>query len=176
MKNIIFLDFDGPLFPNRVSFTQGDFKSIKLKANELGLGSNTFFWKMDDVAIGMLNKLNSKFDISFVISSSLAKNHSKNVIENWLKFNGFLGELNNDWTSSSKETISRLEEIEAWLKRNHVSDSYIIIDDEVSAPEMKNIQLVNSSSLKINRIVLISPENGILMSHYQKIEKLLNIF
>lgn len=178
-KNVVFIDFDGPLYPKRV-FLMEENKGIvpPQKCKDLNLYPLINYWKMDSMAVAMLNNMGEYYDSIFVISSSWSEIHQRSELQNLLAENGFTGVIHDDWSLDLNNDLSRAERIKLWLD-NHpeFSKYYLIIDDKVSAPEMVHSELMLDYGLDPERIFLVSTENGILMGDYHRmVEKLYRKF
>ncbi len=164
MKNILFLDFDGPMFPNRALFLE---ENIYPQGKEVceSMGIHPFFeyWKMDPVAVNMIHRLYNLTPFDLVISSSWAGFNDKDIIEKLLNKNNFDIPIHEDWRSFLPEK-NRLEEITEWLNRNEV-DNYLIIDDHGSGYSLVNCDLEN--------IILVNEDNGIDLETYLKMTKII---
>lgn len=63
-KNVLMLDFDGPLYPAYIHlFPENEKPEYDL------IHPFISYWKMDQKAVHMLNKLNEKFDFETVLST-----------------------------------------------------------------------------------------------------------
>lgn len=172
MSGVFFLDFDGPFYPNKVFLldeNKGEFCDIKCK--ELDLYPKIKYWKMDAVAVAMINNIYkdiSAFDT--VISSSWSHPilHDKHHIEGLLKENDMNFQLHNDWRTD-KEPAKRVEQIALWLSKHPEVKKYIILDDVVSAPEMVDRATIKSFGINPNYVFMIDVDNGISMGQYQDI-------
>lgn len=182
MKNVLFLDFDGPLIPrkalmlpqNQPNFAN-KFPHLNL-ARKLELHPFIEYWKMDDIAISMLNNI-AKRNCGFVLSTSWISLHEFKTLENLLRVNGFKGEflpdstLNVTFCSDDQSTrLNRAQSIAEWLSRHpEYNDKYIILDDLISAPEMAKNDLMKMYGLSPSRIFLADIDNGISLRTYEEI-------
>ena len=55
MKEVLFLDFDGPLFPDR--YIRFDPEQVKPYPGRVDMPDIVTYWKMDPLAVQMLNFL-----------------------------------------------------------------------------------------------------------------------
>lgn len=182
MSHVVFLDFDGPLYPHKVLLlpeNQPNFhKSLPYlnRSRELNLHPYINYWKMDPFAIAMLNNLAMK-DCVFVLSTSWISIHDFSTLDNLLKINGFKGKILEDWSVNIKKTLGGLEtrlnraqSIAEWLSRHpEYQSKYIILDDLSSAPEMAKKDLMKMYGISNSRIFLADIDNGISLSAYKKI-------
>ena len=170
MNSVIFLDFDGPLYPNRIYLMEEN-KGISQPqvCIDLKLYPHIHYWKMDHMAVGMINNMADNGSI-FVISSSWAEINDLESLSGLLKINGFHGKIHKDWTLEHNPTITRSERIKKWLDAHpEFQNNYIVLDDVVSAPEMAKQDLMLLYGLDPSRIFLVDNDNGILMNQYHKI-------
>lgn len=169
-KNVIFLDFDGPLFPKRSYLMEANKSYIQTqKCKELNLHPYITYWKMDEMAIGMLNNISEDNNI-FVFSTSWNKLHDEATLINLMRQNGFLGFFHQDSFIPTVSEKNRAQNIKDWLIAHpEFENKYIILDDEESAPEMKKPDLMKMYGLDPSRIFLADVDNGILMHQYHNI-------
>lgn len=182
MSNVVFLDFDGPLYPHKILLLPENQPNFHKKlpylnrARELNLHPYINYWKMDPFAVAMLNNLAAKGCV-FVLSTSWITLHDFSTLDNILKINGFKGILLEDWSVNIKKTIDGLESrlnraqsIAEWLSRHpEYKSKYIILDDLSSAPEMAKKDLMQMYGLAYSRIFLADIDNGISLSTYKEI-------
>lgn len=185
--NVVFLDFDGPLYPNRALLLKENlpnFAKDPIKINlsqELNLHPFITYWKMDPIAVAMINHLSQKGCI-FVLSTSWISLHDFDTLQNLLTANGFIGKFHEDWSvdivKTSEDNIenrfNRAQSIADWLSRHsEFHNKYLIIDDLLSAPEMAKPDLIKMYGLDYSRIFLADLDNGISLSTYKKMLNLL---
>ncbi len=173
-KFIIFLDFDGPLYPKKALFLKENNgqESIEMCQN-LDLHPSVKYWKMDPCAVSMLNKLFEKNNVKVVVSSSWANPilHNKEQIVNLFKENGLNASLHNNWNTAKKGS-HRTEDIYLWLEDNKEEvEDYIILDDNISAPEMEKHEIVKNFKIKPSNIFLVSFNDGIEYQHFISIQE-----
>ena len=121
-RNILFLDFDGPLTNARAWF-----------AYDKPAG-RAMWTTADPVAIEMLNLLVKDFNILTVVSSTWRKFDKVNptgIAADWsLRQWGFIGEFHPDWKTPVLPGENRNDEIRDWMRRNHESvDNFASLDD-----------------------------------------------
>lgn len=136
---VIFLDFDGPIFPKKVKmYPQNKGLSSLKQCKKMQLHKDVNYWYADPFAIAILNRLRELSNYQLVITSTWAEDrlHNQTQIKTLLDENGLNYELHKDWKTQEigKDRQSR---IEMWLK-NHpeVENNYFIFDDINSAPEL----------------------------------------
>lgn len=173
--NAIILDFDGPMFPNKVFIdpnNQGEY--AKKMCENLDLHPQVKYWKMDSFSVIAINQLLAAHpDNRLVISSSWANPHfhTKTHINSLLKANGVEFQFHDDW-ATLKNGANRTENIARWLQDNPVNE-YFIFDDIESAPEMVSEELVKSFGLDPQRIALVSLNDGISYKDFYQAKKYL---
>ena len=96
--------------------------------------------------------------------------HSQEDIVNLLESNGFQGKLHEDWCTK-KVGAHRIEDISNWLNLHSEVEGYIVLDDNVSAPEMEDVEKFKGFSLNPNSVFLVSHPDGILMKDYNEMIK-----
>ena len=112
--HIVFLDFDGPLFPEKVLLlAENNEDNFMLK--ELNLHPMVTYWKMEPCIIAMLNQLYEIRPYFIVVSSSWGTLHSKEQIEILFASNGLTVPLHENWKLTLSENLKTMN-IENWLK------------------------------------------------------------
>lgn len=115
MKNIIFLDFDGPLVNHRVNFDQ------------------TYHDMFDPIAVRMIKRLCYENGANIVVTSSWRYDHSSSsiraILNNAYPGTGEYMHPISPFTPRVNEQFSRGLEIEKWMKHQCHTGSYVIIDD-----------------------------------------------
>jgi len=144
---ILFLDFDGPMIPRRAYF----------------LPNQTYVASVfDPCAVAMINNLIKETNTKLVISSAWATK-GKQLVEITLKENGIDPcHLHDDWATPRKLSSHRATEIEWWLKKHPEVSIWAAIDDQYLDLE------------KSERGIRVSFDDGILLTHYQKLLELLH--
>lgn len=164
MPIVVFLDFDGPIFPKKVyHYAQNKGQTAKDKCCELELHKKVTYWYADPFAIAMLNELKEKYDCVLVITSTWASEelHQKKHIEALLKANGLDYTFHDDWKTKRKIEQERKEQIEEWLSRHpEVEDKYIVLDDIGSAPELFFEKSYQKGTLKQRHVYLADERDG----------------
>ena len=134
MDNVIFLDFDGPLFTERAIFYD------KWTTPHPQFRYNIPYWKMDAFSVEFLNHVYSTTPFYTVVSSSWRNlidddERCKEFIEELFYVNGLKLPLHNTDFRTSPTIGSRFAAISDWIERHNPSD-YLIIDDRESGPEL----------------------------------------
>lgn len=168
--HIVFLDFDGPLFPEKVLLlAENNANNSMLK--ELNLHPMVTYWKMEPCIIAMLNQLYELRPYFIVVSSSWGTLHSKEQIQTLLASNGLEVPLHNDWRLKLEEKYKTIS-VANWLNNNKISD-YMIIDDDESGEDFSIENNLKKSNIDKNKIMILSSENGVSMSDYFKMKSII---
>lgn len=176
MKSVIFLDFDGPLFPEKIFLypqNEGDFSNNKCR--ELNFHPKVSYWYADPFAITILNKLKEKYNYQLVISSSWTNLHEKEQIESLLKVNGLNYEFHNDWKTNKNSEERRLQ-IEEWLSCHPEVTEYMIFDDTKSAPELFFDKTYEKSTLNQRYVYLAHEQDGFNYEQYLDMDFLFSLW
>lgn len=174
---VVFLDFDGPIFPSKVFLypeNNGEISAEKCK--ELELHPYVTYWKADPNSIVMLNKLHEIYPYELVISSSWADDwlHKKQHIEGVLCINNLQYTFHNEWKTPRDKFHTRHEQIGHWLKKNPNVDKYIILDDHSSGDSLADETSLNDENIKKDSVFLVDIHEGITYDIYQKMRKIIN--
>lgn len=157
-KNVIFLDFDGPLYPSTVHM----FPENKNPEYDL-IHPFISYWKMDPVAVAMLNELSERFKFEVVLSTSWCSLVSeKDAYERLFDTNGLKLKLHKEWMTP-RFRKNREEQIEDWIQSNNPND-YVIFDDTESSDNIILSEFIDQS-----RVFIIDYHNGILYRDYQRL-------
>lgn len=175
MSKIVFLDFDGPLFPKRIFLMEENKGAVESKmCRKLNLYPHIHYWKMDQMAVGMMNNF-AEMGAEFVLSTSWSDLHELVDLENLLQVNGFTGKIHQDWKLDRVDmNLTRSQHVKIWLDQHpEYFDNYIMIDDDSSAPEIIKPDLLKMYGLDPKRIFAVDLDNGILMRQYHQMMKTL---
>lgn len=158
--NILFLDFDGPLFSNRAIVTIPE--NSKPSTIPVGLQNNSIisYWKMDPLAVQMLNTLYDYHPFTTVISSMWGNFLSKEEVLCLFFQNGLNLHLHENWVTPRKTNSDRANEISWWIDRNPHKD-YIILDDPASGGYLSSAEALIEFNIKPERVFLVDTDNGI---------------
>jgi len=192
---ILFLDFDGPLFSDRVIRFHPDNRNQhhpsldRIKESIIGAGNpfdanHVMYWKMDDVAVGMLNTLMQIQPFDTVVSSTWRAFCNKETTQLLFDLNNLELKFHDDWATSntvhyrdagygSSKSDQRPLEIKDWLTRNKVGQ-YIILDDPCSGGSLMDDNRVVALGLDPTKVVLVDSTIGMEQHHYSTIRDLLN--
>jgi len=170
MPGVIFLDFDGPIFPSKVFVLPENSGTIAKEAcKELNLHPFVTYWKADPISIAMLNRLFSLQPYDLVISSSWADDwlHQKEQIVGVLDKNELQYNLHETWKTPRDKYDHRHEQIAHWLELNpKYGDNYIILDDTSSGAGLADKKEVKRCKLNPQNIFLVDIDNGISHNQY----------
>lgn len=163
---VIFLDLDGPLFPSRSMFFPENKHNLNLFPPNLPETIRVMcgYWKMDPLAVLMLNKVIEITNTEFVISSSWREVCDKHDMEILFELNGLDVTFHQDWeTPRTNFHTIRSHEIKSWLEDHPEVTKWVAVDDDESIKTLP----------KKNR-VLVSYDDGILMQHYRHMIEVLS--
>lgn len=160
MKPVLFLDFDGPLFPERhiphsrhIDEYPGIFK----------LHPWITYWEMDLTSVRQLNALYDIFPFDTVVSSSWKRYCSKENIEDLFQVNELKLHLHDRWATPQKMSSYRVNEICWWLDEatireedKYICPSHIILDDPWSGSYLEDTR-----GHGMQEAYMINPDLGI---------------
>jgi hypothetical protein len=181
-----FWTFDGPLWTDRVirhhkdNHYQND--TLKKLQNQMKVNGDTFaasitsYWRMDETAVHMLNKIMEVQTFKTVVSSSWREFCSRETIEYIFELNGLNLTLHDDWCTtipvsggmySSQVSRDRLSLVREWLTKHQDEVMvYAILDDPGSGGSLISPNLVRSVNLNPDNVVIVNPDTGIESDHY----------
>lgn len=195
MERILFLDMDGPVWPDRVIKFHPDNRmdnlNLHLIIQEMERNGDTVgarkmtYWRMDETAVGMLNNLMEIQPFYTVVSSTWREVCSKETIQLLFDENDLKLQLHEHWMTPLASTFRepfvnkdmlRLMEIKRWLA-NHVDTvgPYAVLDDPSSGGVLMDDNHVRGVGLDPQAVVLVDPFIGMEMFHYDQLRKLLTI-
>lgn len=158
--NVLFLDFDGPLFP----YNKNDNQPPKPK--ELDIHPFIHYWQMDESAVSLLNELRLTHPFKTIISSSWNRLCSVDSMKKLFEVNGLNLDLHDDPIARKRVVYhdwSRADHIKFWLTNNFVKD-YIILDDMDSGTGF-DFQFQGGESVDLisglRNVFIINPVYGI---------------
>lgn len=165
--HILFLDFDGTLYPEKILLiAENNEDNSMLK--ELNLNPMVTYWKMEPVIIAMLNQLYNIRPYFIVVSSSWGNLHTKEQIETLFATNGLSVPLHEDWKIEINQN-KKAEGVANWIQSHKIAD-YMILDDEESGVEFQDIRKIENLKLNKQKIILLSPEDGVNMASFYKMK------
>ena len=163
MNNILFLDFDGPLFPYN---STDPYQKIRGNWPAELTRDNPFleYWTMDKEAVIKLNTLKEIKPFITVISSGWKDYVSLEDIKTLFKLNGLNMDIHptDPIAKDKSETYfaTREDDILAWLGKNCHIENYLVLDDPNSG-----VGLWDTNRLK--NVFLVDPFEGIDEETYQ---------
>ncbi len=172
MPGVIFLDFDGPIFPSKVFLypeNNGEYSAEFCK--KLNLHPYVNYWKADPNSIIMLNKLYEVYPYDLVISSSWADSwlHEKEQIKSVLDINSLNYNLHIDWRTPRDKNHTRHEQISDWLKtHNEYRSNYLIIDDHSSGDQLSDLDVLKEHHILEEHVFLVDIDEGISYKQYKQ--------
>lgn len=151
MRPVIFLDFDGPLIPDRAFYHPKNSQVIPQL--------------FDPYAIGMIQWCAEKVDAQYVISSSW-RDFGRHRVVDTLEENGVdTRRLHPDWATpryGQGSLATRTEEILLWLREHPEVTTWAAIDDM-------------GDQKKLPGLIKVTKEDGFLLRHFLKLRTLLNV-
>lgn len=195
MERVLFLDLDGPVWPDRVTKFHPDNTmdnhNFQLIISEMEKNGDTFaacmmtYWRMDEVAVGMLNRLMDIQPFYTVVSSTWREFCSKDTIQMLFDENDLNLQLHQHWMTPLAATFRgdfvnkdmlRLLEIKRWLANHSDTVShYAVLDDPSSGGVLVDDSHVRGVGLDPNAVVLVDPFIGMEIFHFDQLRKLLTI-
>lgn len=169
-SKVLFLDFDGPLYPYR--YIRHHPANIQKNHGKYLNNIKLDYWKMEELAVEMLLSLYAIYPFELVISSTWSRLYSKDDIRKLLLWNGIELPFHSNWTTPKEYRSERGREINSWLKDHSEIDDYIILDDHDSGSDLD--MFGKSKILNEDRIVLVNPDMGISSYDYIKMNSIVN--
>jgi len=193
---ILFADFDGPLWSDRViryhpDNTNATHPKREIIAEAMRQNGDTMaahcltYWKMDEVAVGMLNWLMEYDHFYTVVSSTWRELCTRDTIECIFRMNDLRLELHDDWATdahtskyvggwygTSSSSDNRLKQIARWVDKNkEIVDDYLILDDPSSGGSLIDENAVRWAKLDPSRVVIVDPFIGMEISHFEQMKR-----
>lgn len=164
-NNVIFLDFDGPLYPEKVlDYSENQDNPDVLQ--ELQIHPFYKYWKADYFCVELLNRLWKLFSVQCVVSSSWADDrmHNRGTISKLFYKNGILMPLHDDWRTPRADSKDRCVQISQWILKNS-PDKYCILDDTSSGRDLiLPADTLLAMSIFPNSIVFVDEKEGLDIS------------
>lgn len=133
MTNIVFLDFDGPMIPQRAYFMEGQ--------------TRPYVMKFDPCAVSLVNRLCEKTDAQIVVHSSWRRAHTHIAavpdLRTHMREQGLLEVYFHDdlfCPIHETGTSSRWNDITQWMNKNEIPTQYVIIEDEICPNSYKELK------------------------------------
>ena len=164
MSGVVFLDFDGPIFPEKIHLypqNQGDVADDACR--KMDLHPMVKYWYADPFAIAVLNELRKVQPYKLVISSSWADDrlHQRHHIDDLLKVNGLEYDMHEDWRTPRNPELLRHQQIELWLNAHpEITRNYLILDDTKSAPDLFFAKTYENTKIMRERVFLAHEKDG----------------
>ena len=160
MTPVLFLDFDGPMFPERgIKFTP----SMSVYPGNTKFHPFINYWEMDRTSVRQLNYLYDMYQFDTVISSSWKQYCSKENIEDLFEVNNLHLHLHDNWCTPSRMSSYRVNDICWWLDKvtvqegeNRVCPSHIILDDPWSGSYLED-----TNGHGMQEAYMVNPDLGI---------------
>lgn len=178
-KETLFLDFDGPLFPDR--YVRYDPDQRRPYPGEVKMPDIVDYWKMDPLAVYMLNFLYDLHPFQTVVSSSWKKFINKEQCKDLFVTNGLKLNLADDWCTVTLNRKSRFDsyykgcyravEIKEYVTRYNINE-YLILDDPMSGSSLDD----KENGLNEARITLVDPDVGIGSYDYKKMLNVVKVW
>lgn len=165
MNPVIFLDFDGPLFPDRGIRHS---PSMSEYPGKLKLDPFISYWEMDRTSVRQLNALYNLYQFDTVVSSTWKTFVNVREVVELFVVNGLNLHLHEEWCTPSSFSGRRSQEISEWLDTYTVSSicpDHIILDDPWSGSSLDGGV---HSFLGFNEPLFVNPDVGIDSDIYSK--------
>jgi len=144
-KPVLFLDFDGPLFPENIVQVG---RPIEEYPGKLGLHPFISYWEMSNTSVHQLNALYKIYQFDTVVSSTWKDFVTKEQVEELFSVNGLKLHLHDVWSTSihpMRRSSYRVNEISWWLDEQTVTindikacPAHIILDDPWSGSTLED--------------------------------------
>lgn len=179
---VLYLDLDGPMFSDRVIAYHKDnhYRNDTLcyLQDIFAQNGDTFgakclsYWRMDEVAVGMLNKLMDAHPFETVLSSTWRELFTKESIEHLFSVNALNLKFHKNWCTPLKTHgmydsgySSRNSEITQHIDAHNIQN-YAILDDPSSGVDLDKHR-------DKSKVVMVNPFIGMECKHFQQLKKLL---
>lgn len=181
--NIIFLDLDGPMFPDRVIRYHPDNRKPYPGADK-EFGETLTYWRMCETSRNFWSHINQCFDFEVVISSSWRRFYNDpTVFIDLFSTNDLPLKLHEDWRSrylNQKMTdykCYRADEIHAWLLDHPLVKNFLILDDPESGSSLDDSlchgNFDETHNYMKENIILVNPDMGLSSYNMKKIIELM---
>jgi hypothetical protein len=170
---VLFLDFDGPLFPERV-IRHGP--SMTVYPGIKVFHPFITYWEMDETSVRQLNSLYDIYPFDTVVSSSWRHYCDRDHVEELFQVNGLKLHLHDTWYTPSKMSSYRVNEISWWLDdhtehredNSYVAPAHIILDDPWSGNSLEGGGWKDSA---LQEPFMVDPDVGIDSDCYKNMRK-----
>lgn len=161
--NVLFLDLDGPVFPDRYIRCCPEQSAIPQSLKNI---EGITYWKMDPMSVSMLNRLYDIHKFKTVISSTWRRFVNKEQMQALFAENDLELQLHDEWMTPISSYHCRHGEIKTWLDMNEVND-YMAIDDNESGHHLDII-------MPADKIVMVNIEFGISIDNFMKMLRIVS--
>ena len=178
IKQVIFIDIDGPLLPDKQWFSKDNLDVLKeAEDNLLKITSNFNLKKQiryDPIAVWMVNMLFKYSNAEAVISSTWIRHTSLDELKEIFELNGLNIKFHKDPITPKKFSSYRVHEIAWWLDDHPEVTDFIILDDDYSLEPNKLSERVGVNDDRtpfahlIPGIVLINSSYGMIEKDFKK--------
>ena len=186
-EKVLFLDFDGPLFSDRMvkfhpdnTYNNKGVTHIRELVREMSplVANSVDYAHMDPASVNMLNRLQDQYGFLTVISSSWKHFLSKAGICDLFNINDLLLPLHDSWVTPKGKAGNRLGDIHDWFEENGGIDKYdwIAIDDPISGGNIADQYIVEGylGEDTFKRCIIVDPEVGLTTHDYKDICRIWN--
>ena len=182
MTPVLFLDFDGPLFPERHIPHS---RSIREYPGKIQLHSFINYWEMDKTSVRQLNALYSMYEFDTVISSSWQDWVELPQIHELFEANGLDLHIHKDWSTEAsfreanplaRKMNHRARSIGGWLDAHAVNSnvpSHIILDDPWSGSSLEEEDL-SQLGIDPKSLHMVNPDVGIDSDLFKNMRSIVN--
>lgn len=152
MDNILFLDFDGVMMPDRM-----------WAMNSLYTGSSKLV-TFDPVAVHQLNKIYEDLEnnLNLVITSTWQADLTYDEMVAFLESQELIIPLADNWNTKDDGSKTRKYFIKDYIETNKISN-YAVLDD------------INMTDYFGDRMILTEYNDGLLTSHFNQLRKIFGI-
>lgn len=174
MSGVVFLDFDGPIFPEKIHlYPQNQGAVANDTCRKMDLHPYVMYWYADPFAIAVLNELRKVQPYKLVISSSWADDrlHQRHHIDDLLKVNNLEYDMHEDWRTPRNPKLLRHQQIELWLNAHlEITRNYLILDDTKSAPDLFFAKTYETTKIFRQRVFLAHEKDGFNYAQFDEMK------
>lgn len=186
--NIIFLDLDGPAFPDATILYHPK-QNQQYPGSDPALQQSIKYWAMCERFKHMWTHLTDTRDFQVVISSTWRKHYpTPNSFHDLFEQNGLVLNLHSDWATKSltqntygayssgysSTKCTRAEEINLWILDHPELSEFIVLDDPESGRSLipESIDWSMEHTYMTNYIVLVDSDTGFGAVHIQRVNEI----
>lgn len=166
MTPVLFLDFDGPMFPENLIPHS---RPISEYPGKLKLHDWITYWEMSVTSVRQLNALYEIYPFDTVVSSSWKHYVERVQVEELFEANGLHIHLHDQWRTPDRFSSYRVNEISWWLDAytrevagEYICPAHIILDDPWSGSYLDQFETHG-----VTRPYLVDPNVGIDVDIYK---------